>query len=91
MIYYECNRDGFEENARIISPSEFKKLFGRSYGDFSKEEYDYNAVRARKIKFANAHCCLDPFAKEIHGYTEPLVYDNFSQLSEEYDRRCDDI
>lgn len=73
MIFYEG------DDSIVMTPAAFKKTFGRNYSEFQKEDSD-EAVIARKIKFADAHCCVDPYDEEINGVTTPLVRDNFVEM-----------
>jgi len=76
MIFYNDNGD-----SKVISPAEFKKIFGLNFSDFQKLDTD-EAVIARNIKFANAHCSVDPYDSEIQQKTNPIIRDNFIDLTE---------
>lgn len=73
MIFYE------DDESKVMSPAEFKKMFGLTYSDFQKLDTD-EAVIARKIKFANAHCCIDPYDAEIQQKITPIIRDSFIEM-----------
>ncbi|QDH49069.1 hypothetical protein PHYNN_139 [Pantoea phage Phynn] len=73
MIYYEDN------NSSVMTPAAFKAMFGLSYAEFQKSE---DGVTARKVKFSDAHCCIDPYALEIANKVVPIVENNYLDLRE---------
>lgn len=76
MIFYKDGGD-----STVISPAEFKKIFGLNFSDFQKLTTE-EALIARNIKFANAHCTVDPYDTEILQKINPIIRDNFIDMNQ---------
>lgn len=76
MLYYEH----IDKEPVKITYKKFVKIYGKNYKLFEKD-----------IKFDDAHCIDDPFAKDVNDTLLPLIDSNYKYLKDHFIDCCYEI